>query len=92
MGRKIIIDITKPQRGDTLKMIMNTVLPPQVLRLGTSVIDHLTQGPRYRALTVPATAPDINRAMTWVLGNCSRMIFRNTVMGMAMIRPGIPQI
>ena len=30
--------------------------------------------------------------MIFVLGNCSKIIFKNTVIGIAIINPGIPQI
>ena len=36
--------------------------------------------------------PDIKFEMTLVFGNCSSIIFRNTVIGMARINPGIPQM
>jgi len=31
-------------------------------------------------------SPDMSFAITFVLGNCSKMIFTNTVIGMAMIK------
>ncbi len=36
--------------------------------------------------------PAIKLAMPLVLENCSKIIFRNTVIGMAIIKPGIPNI
>ena len=36
--------------------------------------------------------PEIKSATTLVLGNCSKMILKNTVSGMDMISPGTPQI
>ena len=41
---------------------------------------------------IERSGPDNKDAITLVPGNCSKIILMNTVMGMAIIRPGIPHI